>query len=375
MKTERRRGPITRPSAGTSVGLMVASATITVLITRFYLFVTGYPQVGGEIFHIAHAVWGGLLLMIGLFIALAMANRWSALVGGLVGGIGAGLFVDEVGKFITKDNDYFFPLAAPIAYGVLIAFAFAAYMVGRGTRDTSRAHLYAALELMKPALDGPMTQRQLNRVREHVATARDMECDDRTTAIIEGLEHALDEAGRDVDHSPSGATGVIDRLERWEQRFFPTERVRAVCRVGLGVLAVAGLIGGPGVLALSLWNLFGPNSLTGNNSMLGGDPGQVAWIAAAVASVTGLIAGILAFRAVRRLGANSDRWRSGVQSGLAALGLMLVGVNFLSSYFDQFLVLLDASAQATVFAMLARFGRRVGVLNTDDLSSQGSGSG
>lgn len=368
MKTERRRGPITRPSAGTSVGLMVASATITILITRFYLFVTGYPQIGGEIFHIAHAVWGGLLLMIGLFLALAMANRWSSLVGGLVGGIGAGLFVDEVGKFITKDNDYFFPLAAPIAYGVLMAFAFAAYMVGRSTRDTSRSHLYAALELMRPALDGPMTQRQLDRARDHLDSAREMKCDERTCAIIDGLDHALKVAERDVDTDPSGATGWIDKFEKWEHRFFPTDRVRAVCRVGLGLLAVVGLIGGPGVLALSLWNLFGPNSLTGNNSMLGGDPGHVAWIAAAIASVTGLVAGILAFRAMRRLGPSSDQWRSGVQSGLAALGLMLVGVNFLSSYFDQFLVLLDASAQATVFGMLARFGRRVGVLDTEDLT-------
>ena len=300
----------------------------------------GYPQIGGEIFHIAHSVWGGLLLMIGLAIALAVANYWSPIVAGILGGVGAGLFIDEIGKFITKDNDYFFPLAAPLAYGVLVIFGAAAYLMGRVTRDTARAHLYAALDLVKPTLDGPITQRQLDLARSHVRSARELADDDRSAALIDGLDRTLDTASETVTDDPSHFGAALHRLRSWEQRALPEDRVRKICRGALVVLTLIGLIAGPGVLGWSLWQLFGPESLRGN-SLLGQQPG-----------------------AVQLLGPDSDNLRDGVRWGLVALAVLLVGGNFLSSYFDQFFVLLEGSAQAGVFGALVRYGRRIGVLRT-----------
>lgn len=37
---------------------------ITVIFARVSLELTGYPQIGNSVLHIAHALWGGLLLFV-----------------------------------------------------------------------------------------------------------------------------------------------------------------------------------------------------------------------------------------------------------------------------------------------------------------------
>ena len=48
------------------------SAVASVLAIRFYLHVTGFPQLGVGPLHIAHMLWGGLLMLIALVILLAL---------------------------------------------------------------------------------------------------------------------------------------------------------------------------------------------------------------------------------------------------------------------------------------------------------------
>jgi hypothetical protein len=114
------------------------SALVAVVVTRLFLKLTDYPQLGGEGFHIAHVLWGGLLMAVGTLLLL-LAEKPNRRLAAIVGGAGFGLFIDEVGKFVTADVDYFYQPAAMIIYVTLLAI----WVVGRFlvTRASGRAFI------------------------------------------------------------------------------------------------------------------------------------------------------------------------------------------------------------------------------------------
>ena len=150
--------PVASANAGRNLGLLVVSFGVTVVVTRLFLVLSGYPQVGGSTYHIAHALWGGLLLVIGAMLPLVWANRWILTLSALCSGIGVGLFIDEVGKYITTKNDYFFPLAAPIIYVAFLAVLIVARLVSRPRRHDARGQTYFVLDGLSKVADGAMRE-------------------------------------------------------------------------------------------------------------------------------------------------------------------------------------------------------------------------
>jgi len=108
--------PVRRRGAERYLQLTVLSFAASVSLTRLVLELTGYPQLGNSTLHIAHVLYGGVILYAASLIPLLYANRWAYTWGAILSGVGVGLFIDEVGKFITQSNDYFFRAAAPIIY-------------------------------------------------------------------------------------------------------------------------------------------------------------------------------------------------------------------------------------------------------------------
>ena len=86
---------------------------------RWFLQATGYPQVGGgRAARRAHALGRPRARDRRPARSWSSSAAWVATVMAILTGAGTGLFIDEVGKFITASNDYFYPLAAPLIYGL-----------------------------------------------------------------------------------------------------------------------------------------------------------------------------------------------------------------------------------------------------------------
>jgi hypothetical protein len=131
------------------------AAIVTELCIRTQLYLTHYPQLGGHGLHIAHLLWGGLFMVVALAILLSLLGRRSRQVAALIGGVGFGFFIDELGKFITADNNYFYKPAAGLIYLIFIGLYMGsrAYQRHRGLNEAERVR--NAVELIGEATQGP----------------------------------------------------------------------------------------------------------------------------------------------------------------------------------------------------------------------------
>ncbi|MGV1049076.1 MAG: hypothetical protein ACOYD4_11200 [Solirubrobacterales bacterium] len=151
--------PLRSAARNAELGLLHESffiaAVTTIICIRTQLWLTHYPQLGGHGLHIAHLLWGGLLMVIAIGILLSLLGRRARLPAALIGGVGFGFFIDELGKFITADNDYFFKPAAGVIYVVFVTLFLVsrAYQHHRGLNESERVR--NAIELIGEASSGP----------------------------------------------------------------------------------------------------------------------------------------------------------------------------------------------------------------------------
>lgn len=125
------------------------SAVSTILLIRFYLEITGYPQIGGSHLHIAHMLYGGLLMLATIFILFTFLNRLAYNMAAITGGIGFGFFIDELGKFITKDNNYFFQPTVALIYVIFVVLYLIGELLPKYKSVTKTEYLVNAIELVK----------------------------------------------------------------------------------------------------------------------------------------------------------------------------------------------------------------------------------
>src|SRR5215218_8929286 len=138
----------------------VVAGVTTVLVIRLVLRLSGYPQLGGRGLHIAHVLPGGLLMLVAMFLLLAYVGPVVRPAAALIGGIGFRLFIDEVGKFLTADNDYFYRPAAAIVYVVFVLIVLGANFVTNRRPIDPREQLANAVDQAVEGVAGGLSQRR-----------------------------------------------------------------------------------------------------------------------------------------------------------------------------------------------------------------------
>ncbi|HEX2398211.1 MAG TPA: hypothetical protein VHI73_08725 [Solirubrobacteraceae bacterium] len=149
---------------------LISSVTM-ILIIRLQLWATNYPQLGGGKLHIAHLLWGGLLMLIAIGLLVTFVdNRWRQ-PAAVIGGAGFGFFIDEVGKFVTSDNDYFFKPTAAIIYIVFICLYFLTRWMRSRRGFTPQEYLANALDVLSDAAARGFTNHDRRRVLRFLGLA------------------------------------------------------------------------------------------------------------------------------------------------------------------------------------------------------------
>ncbi|MCI0478503.1 MAG: hypothetical protein L0Y55_19860, partial [Anaerolineales bacterium] len=151
--------------------LFLVNAVGAIIVIRVFLTLTGFPQLGGHGLHIAHTLWGGLFMLSALLLSLFFLNRQVNYVAAVIGGLGFGAFIDELGKFITSDNDYFFRPTFALVYVIFLILFFAIRFVLMRQPLSNREHFANALDLLASGSARGLAQADRAEFTAHLARA------------------------------------------------------------------------------------------------------------------------------------------------------------------------------------------------------------
>jgi hypothetical protein len=124
-------------------------------------------------------------MLAALVLLFSSVSRLPLHLASVVGGIGFGLFLDELGKFVTADNDYFWRPAVSFIYLCFVALYFGTRALGRRLAPSPESSQANALELAKEGVLRDLDPEERRRALELLAR-----CDARDP-IVPALEGFL----------------------------------------------------------------------------------------------------------------------------------------------------------------------------------------
>jgi hypothetical protein len=187
-------------------------AIAAVLGNRFFLVLTGYPQLGNGTLHISHAIWGALMMAIAIIFAISYLPPFTRTFVAFLGGAGFGWFIDELGKFITRDVNYFFEPTIALIYITFVVM----YLVFRSVELRAfrpEEAVLNAIEALKSASLGRLDEHQR---REAITLLDSTGPHDMLAAEVRGL---LVDVRTLPPHEPGWFARTASRMRSWYLHF------------------------------------------------------------------------------------------------------------------------------------------------------------
>jgi len=153
----------------------------------------------------------------------------------ILGGAGFGLFIDELGKFITSDNDYFFRPAAALIYVLFLGLFFAARGLSERRPMASAEYVANALDLAADAVSRDLDEREKQRALEMLDRA------DPHDPVVGTLRRMLAELDALPVRGPRMYTRWARSVGRGYRSLIARPRFAAVIDWVFGVWALLGL--------------------------------------------------------------------------------------------------------------------------------------
>lgn len=338
---ERSRPFVRNFQAYDHIQAFVVSAVSAVLAIRLFLRLTGYPSVGGDSLHVAHVLWGGLLMVASIVVLISFLGEASLRLAAIVGGLGFGAFIDEVGKFVTRDYDYFFEPSVALMYVTFVLVLLIAHAIHGRRVYEPREYLLNALREMEEVALHDLDADEAERARGYLERA------DPDHPLVEGLRVSFSRAVL-VAPEPTAFGRLREAFRGLYRRLSRHPRFDlAVILVFVGQLVLKLVYGAVLVFVVGLgwervfdWRYAG--FVFGRLRNL--SPAEMAQLAASGLAGVFVLAGVLRILARQRLAA----YRSFERAILVSILLVQV----FSFYNEQFSALVELAFNLTMLVVL-----------------------
>lgn len=231
----------------------LTASIVTIFIIRGFLKLTDYPQLSGAGLHVAHLLWGGLFMLVALLLMYAFLSRTATNIASVLGGVGFGAFIDELGKFITSDNNYFFQPTVAILYVLFVLLYIFSKLLAQRSTVTEDEYLVNALDVVKEAVINDLDSEEKNRALMYLSRGNSSD------KLVKKLTAYLSE----VESIPVAKTSLLTRIRHEIARLYTiTTQSQLLSRslvliLGAQVFITAGVIIGiyltQGKLSFAEW--------------------------------------------------------------------------------------------------------------------------